>query len=371
MEEGSDIFHPESCWACREAPGFMETGRRCNPHSLWGGFKMERLFVRDLKVGDTITQLFLVKGKYQRQKKTGDPFLAFLLGDRTGEIPGNLWEDFGEAERTIEPGDFVRVRAFVTSYQGSPQLNIQRMQRLNPEEVEAEEFLPSTPKDVEEMMGYLWRTANSLEDSNLRDLVKSFLEDETFGAAFKRSPAAKGLHHVYLGGLLEHTASVVRICEAILTQYEGINRDLLLAGAILHDVGKIQELGFEKGVLDYTDRGRLLGHIVIGSEMVGERIRSLPGFPPRLELELLHILISHHGEHAWGSPKRPKTIEALLVHYVEDLDAKVAGFQDFMRHSKDPLRPHWTSYHKVFERYLYLRDTGEENLQGGEKDAPG
>jgi len=332
---------------------------------------MERLFVRDLKVGDTITQLFLVKGKYQRQKKTGDPFLAFLLGDRTGEIPGNLWEDFGEAERTIEPGDFVRVRGFVTSYQGSPQLNIQRMQRLNPEEVEAEEFLPSTPKDVKEMMGYLWRTANSLEDSNLRDLVKSFLEDETFGAAFKRSPAAKGLHHVYLGGLLEHTASVVRICEAILTQYEGINRDLLLAGAILHDVGKIQELGFEKGVLDYTDRGRLLGHIVIGSEMVGERIRSLPGFPPRLELELLHILISHHGEHAWGSPKRPKTIEALLVHYVEDLDAKVAGFQDFMRHSKDPLRPHWTSYHKVFERYLYLRDTGEENLQGGEKDAPG
>ena len=124
------------------------------------------------------------------------------------------------------------------------------------------------------------------------------------------------------------------------------------------------------GVLDYTDRGRLLGHIVIGSEMVGERIRSLPGFPPRLELELLHILISHHGEHAWGSPKRPKTIEALLVHYVEDLDAKVAGFQDFMRHSKDPLRPHWTSYHKVFERYLYLRSMGEENQQGGEKDGP-
>lgn len=331
---------------------------------------MERLFVCDLRVGATITQHFLVKGKYQRQKKTGEPFLAFLLADRTGEITGNLWEGLEEAERTIQPGDFVRVRAFVTSYQGSPQLNIQGMQRLKPEEVETEEFLASTCKDVEEMMGYLRRTAGSLKDPNLRALLKSFLEDEAFVTAFKRSPAAKGLHHVFLGGLLEHTSSVVRICEAILTQYEGIHRDLLLAGAILHDVGKIEELGFEKGVLDYTDRGRLLGHIVIGSEMVRERIRSLANFPPPLELELLHILISHHGEHAWGSPKRPKTIEALLVHYVEDLDAKVAAFQDFMRHSPDPFRLHWTSYHKVFERYLYLRDAEEQSLEGSEKDAP-
>ena len=331
---------------------------------------MERLFVRDLKVGDTITQLFLVKGKFQRQKKTGEPFLAFLLGDKTGEIPGNLWEDWNEAERTIQPGDFVRIRAFVTSYQGSPQLNIQRIQRLDPGDVDSLEFLPSTCKDVEEMMGYLRRTAESLEDSNLRDLLNRFLEDEGFVKAFQRSPAAKGLHHVYLGGLLEHTASVVKICESILDEYEGIHRDLLLAGAMLHDVGKIEELGFEKGVPDYTDRGRLLGHIVIGAQMVGERIRSLSGFPPSLELELLHIIISHHGEHVWGSPKRPKTIEALVVHYVEDLDAKVAGFRDFMRQSKDPLRPHWTSYHKVFERYLYLGSRGEENQQGGEKDGP-
>jgi len=329
---------------------------------------MERIFVQDLRVGTTVTQPFLVKAKNPRQKKTGEPFLSFLLGDRTGEISGTLWEDFDEAERTIEPGDFVRLKAFVGSFQGLPQLNILRIQKLDPKDIDREEFCPSTGKDVEEMMSYLRRVSASLENPHLRGLLSSFLEDQAFVANFKKSPAAKGLHHVYLGGLLEHTASVVRICEAVLAYYEGIHRDLLLAGAILHDVGKIQELGFEKGIADYTDEGRLLGHIVIGSLMVKERILSLPDFPRSLELELLHILISHHGEHAWGSPKRPKTVEALIVHHVEDLDAKVIGFQQFMGQSKDPQRPHWTLYHKTFERFLYLGETEREHFPGREKN---
>jgi 3'-5' exoribonuclease len=221
---------------------------------------------------------------------------------------------------------------------------------------------------MEEMIDYLRRVSSSLKNPHLRGLLNSFLEDEAFVANFKKSPAAKGLHHVYLGGLLEHTTSVVKICEAILTYYEEIHRDLLLAGAILHDVGKIHELDFEKGIPDYTDEGRLLGHIVIGSLMVKERILSIPDFPRSLETELLHILISHHGEHAWGSPKRPKTIEALIVHHVEDLDAKVIGFQQFMSQSKDPQRPHWTLYHKTFERFLYLRGTERKSLQEREKN---
>ena len=144
------------------------------------------------------------------------------------------------------------------------------------------------------------------------------------------------------------------------SHYEGIHRDLLLTGAILHDVGKVRELGLEKGLPDYTDEGRLLGHIVLGSLMVWERIQSIPDFPRSLGLELLHILVSHHGEHAWGSPKRPKTLEALIVHHVEDLDAKLAGFQQFMNQSKDPQRRHWTTYHKTFELFLYLRGEGED-----------
>jgi 3'-5' exoribonuclease len=321
---------------------------------------MERTFVEQLRVGTTITQPFLVKTKSWRQKRTGEPFLTFLLADRTGEISGNLWEDFEEAERTIEPGDFVQVRASVGSFQGSPQLNILNIRRMDPREIHREDFCPATTKNVEEMLDYLRSVAASLENSCLRALLASFLEDEAFMASFQGSPAAKGLHHVFLGGLLEHTSSVVKICEAILSHYEGIHRDLLLTGAILHDVGKVRELGLEKGLPDYTDEGRLLGHIVLGSLMVWERIQSIPDFPRSLGLELLHILVSHHGEHAWGSPKRPKTLEALIVHHVEDLDAKLAGFQQFMNQSKDPQRRHWTTYHKTFERFLYLRGEGED-----------
>ncbi|MDH7500642.1 MAG: HD domain-containing protein [candidate division NC10 bacterium] len=329
---------------------------------------MGRIFVQELKVGTTLDQPFLVKAKSMRQKKTGEPFLSLLVGDRTGEVSGNLWEDFEEAERTIEAGDFVRIRAFVGSFQGSPQLNIQSIQKLDPVDIDFREFCPSTERDVEEMVNYLRGVAASLGDPHLRTLLNGFLEDEDFLGKLKRSPAAKGLHHVYLGGLLEHTTSVVRICEGILAHYGGIHRDLLLAGAILHDVGKVEELNFERGIADYTDEGRLLGHIVLGSLLVKERILRIPGFPRALERELLHILISHHGEHAWGSPKRPKTVEALIVHHVEDLDAKVMGFQQFMSQSQDPQRPHWTLYHKTFERFLYLREEGRD-LPGKERDA--
>src|SRR4030042_403594 len=225
---------------------------------------MERTFVQDLKVASTITELYLVKAKYIRQKKTGETFLTFLLGDRTGEITGNLWEDFAQADRLIQPGDFVRVKALVNSFQGQIQLNILRIQGLEPGEVNSVEFFPSTSKDVRQMIDYLRGISNSMDNSHLRDLLSSFWEDEAFLNAFARSPAAKGLHHVFLGGLLEHTTSVVEICEAILPHYQGIHRDLLLTGAILHDVGDIYELSFEGGVPDYTDQGRLLGHIVIG-----------------------------------------------------------------------------------------------------------
>jgi 3'-5' exoribonuclease len=288
-----------------------------------------------------------------------------LLADRTGEIIGILWEGFDEAERTIQPGDFVQVKAFVGSYQGSLELNVAKIEKLDPREVNREEFSASTQRDVGDMMDYLRGVSISWKDPHLKELMNLFWGDESFVTVFKVSPAAKGLHHVYLGGLLEHTTSVVELCEAIIGHYEGIDRDLLLAGALLHDVGKVKELCFDKGIPDYTDQGRLLGHIVIGSHMVEEKILSLPDFPNSLKNELLHIIISHHGEHAWGSPKRPKTIEALIVHHVEDLDAKMTAFQQFMIQSKDPQRPRWTIYHKVFDRYLYLGEAHDEGLRGG------
>jgi 3'-5' exoribonuclease len=185
---------------------------------------MERTFIEQLRAGTSIDQSFLVKAKSRRQKRTGEPFLTFLLIDRTGEIVGNLWEGFGEDEASIEAGDFVQVTAAVLSFQGSPQLNIQRIRKLSPEEIRREDFYPSTTKDTGEMSEYLRTVASSLENPYLRALVRSFLEDDAFMACFRQSPAAKGLHHAYVGGLLEHTASVLKVCEAILEHYRGVRR---------------------------------------------------------------------------------------------------------------------------------------------------
>jgi 3'-5' exoribonuclease len=184
----------------------------------------------------------------------------------------------------------------------------------------------------------------------LGKLLESFFADEDFVKKFKLAPAAKAVHHVYLGGLLEHTLSVVQLILLVGPRYKGINQDLLVAGAILHDIGKISEISFDRS-FDYTDPGRLLGHITLTVEMIDEKIRAIPEFPQDLSLLLKHIILSHHGEYAFGSPKRPKTLEALLLHQLDDLDAKINGFLAWIEREKDfPSR--WTTYHKLFDRFI-------------------
>jgi uncharacterized domain HDIG len=185
----------------------------------------------------------------------------------------------------------------------------------------------------------------------LQELLNAFFQDEKTADLFKRAPAAKGFHHIYLGGLLEHTLSVVRLLEKVAEHYPNLNKDMLIAGGILHDIGKIYEFSYDQ-LIDYSDEGRLIGHIVMGVEMLDKKIAAIPDFPPKLSLELRHLLLSHHGEFEFGSPKRPKTLEALVVHYIDDLDAKLNAFETFVADSTNA-DSDWTTYNRFFERFLY------------------
>ena len=314
---------------------------------------MAKTFIAECKEGQAVTSFFLVRAKAIRRRRNGEPFLSLTLGDRTGELPAVMWEGFDEAAAGIHDGDIVKVQAAVGVYQGERQLQLQRLRPASEEdEVSLEDFLPRSPRDPAVALDALQAATRRLADPQLRALLDDLWADAEFVRAFCDAPAAKGLHHAYLGGLVEHTASVVALCEVMATHYEGVDRDLLVASAILHDVGKLRELQWG-GAFEYTDAGRLLGHIVQGVLFLEERLRKFPDFPPSRRDQLLHNILSHHGELEWGSPKRPKTLEAMILHHVENLDGKVNQFQAFGREHRDPERPGWTTYIRVLDRYLY------------------
>jgi 3'-5' exoribonuclease len=258
-----------------------------------------------------------------------------------------------EASRGLAEGDVVKVQGVLGTYQRERQLTLARLRKAAPEEIVPEDFLPRSPQDPAVLLARLGETVEGIREPHLRQLLQGFLEDDRFVAAFSTAPAAKSLHHAVLGGLLEHTVSVVGLCHLLADYYPAVERDLLLAAAMLHDVGKIQELTWDR-VFDYTDAGRLLGHITLAAILVEERIRAIPGFPEELAQRLLHCILSHHGELEWGSPKRPKTLEALVLHYAEDLDGKVNAFLSFARGHPDPQHPGWTQFNRALDRFLYF-----------------
>lgn len=314
----------------------------------------ERVAIKDLKLNETVTSFFLIRNPQQRLRKTGEPFITFLLADQTGELPAVMWEDLEGVGERIREGDLVKVQGVVGSYQGEMQVTIQRLRLAREDEAALEDFLPTTEADVASLLTFLHERISTFTSEPLKQLLARMLQGEDFRRAFAAAPAAKELHHAYLGGLLEHTVSVVKLCEAIAAHYgEVVDRDLLLASAILHDVGKIFELRWDHG-FDYSDEGRLLGHITQGVLFVEEQIEQTPDFPPRLRLELLHNILSHHGQYEWGSPRRPKTLEALILHAAENLDGKVNLFLKLVRRHPDPHREGWTVFHRSLERPLFF-----------------
>lgn len=310
-------------------------------------------FVNQIKPGDQIHDLFLVIDKNMSFSQKGSPYLSIRLRDRTGEIDGRIWDRALEYDPLFRKGDVVRIRSRAASFRNTIQLSITDVCRIEDSEIDPGDYSPSSRRDIESMFADLKAFISKIKDPAIGRLLAEFFADEEVARKFKLAPAAKGFHHVCIGGLLEHTLSVVRLLESAADHFQGVDRDLLIAGGILHDIGKINEMSSEK-MIEYTDEGRLIGHVVMGLEMLDRKIAAIPGFPEQTALMLRHILLSHHGELEFGSPKRPKTVEALIIHFMDDLDAKVNAFQNHIELSREA-DSDWTPFHRLFERFIYKK----------------
>ncbi len=325
----------------------------------------ERVFIKDLREGSRVLEHFLVRRKEVLTTSAGAPYLSLLLVDKTGAVDGKLWDDVEQYAPLLQEGDYVKVDAFVETYRGKLQLNIKRLRSSEREEVTPADFLPVSERSQEEMLKELGGWVGSIGDPHLVTLLNLFLEDEDFVERFSSCPGAMAVHHAYLGGLLEHTLSVTRLCEYLAGHYSGTNRDLLVAMAILHDMGKTRELSWEP-TFGYTDEGGLVGHIVLGLAMVKEKIREIPDFPAELALLVEHMLISHQGELIYGGPKVPQTLEAAILFYADNLDAKVQQVQAALAEVEGEFG--WTPYHRRLERYLYKQGYSSPPPQAAEAD---
>jgi 3'-5' exoribonuclease len=316
------------------------------------------MFVSDIKDRSQVDAVFLVREKITAMAKNGKPYLTLKLMDKTGEVEGKVWDNVDELSAAFNKDDFIAVRSKATVYLGKMQLVVAELKKVPDEAVVLADFLPEAARAIGEMADELASLLATLNDQHLKRLLSAFFDDAAFMAFYSSAPAAKGMHHVYLGGLLEHSLAVARLVDRIAPLYEGLNRDLLIAGALLHDVGKVREMTYSRS-FDYTDEGKLLGHITIGVEMIQEQIVAIGGFPQELAMLLKHMLLSHHGQYEFGSPKRPKTVEATILNYLDDLDSKINGIRSHIgKETENSSR--WTSYHRLYDRYFYKNNCLDE-----------
>ena len=311
---------------------------------------MKKQFIADIKAGDWVDDIFVLSEKILSQKRDGDNFLNITISDKTGTLKGVVWDNVDQIAACITSGDFAYVNGSVSDYKGALQVVIKKMEPFPLDRIDPSDFLPQTSRNIEDMFERLVKRANSITTDYLKALIDAFLNDREFVNKFKTAPAAKKMHHAYIGGLLEHTVSMTSLADKIAGHYGGINRDLLLTGAILHDIGKIDEFEYQSKI-DYSDKGRLLNHIVIGIKMVDDKLSGINNFPEDQMLLLKHMIVSHHGTREFGSPEPPKTIEAVLLNYIDEIDSKVKAVRDFIA-SEDPDET-WTSYHRLLERHFY------------------
>ena len=311
---------------------------------------MKKQFITDIRAGDRVDYIFVLSEKILSQKKDGNNFLNITLSDKTGTIKGVVWDNVDQIAAGITSGDFAHVNGSVSEYRGTLQVVIKIMEPFPSDRIDPSDFLPQTSRDIEGMFERLVKRMDSISTDYLKALLDAFFKDKEFVNKFKTAPAAKKMHHAYIGGLLEHTLSMTSLADKIAGHYSGINRDLLLSGAILHDIGKVDEFEYQFKI-DYSDKGRLLNHIVIGLKMVDEKLSEIKYFPEDQVLLLKHLIVSHHGTREFGSPEPPKTIEAVLLNYIDEIDSKVNAIRDFIA-SEDPGET-WTSYHRLLERHFY------------------
>ncbi len=308
-------------------------------------------YIADFKEGDAVSRTFHLSSRNRLLTRSGKPYLSLTLRDKTGTINAKVWDDADAIHANMGSTDFVHVRGTVEKYMDELQLKVDQLRVVRTDDVDLTDFLPAGTRDPDETLSELRQVSQTVQDRFLRSLLDMFFADADLVQRFKVSPGAKHLHHCFVGGLLEHTLSVTKICEWLCGHYQNINRDLLVAGAILHDIGKVYELTSSPS-FDYTTEGRLIGHLVIGYNVVEEKIRNIEGFPRELKMNLQHLILSHQGTYEFRSPVLPKTVEAMLLHHVDDLDAKVQLTQDWIERARtDPSV--FTPYHKLLERYFY------------------
>jgi len=313
---------------------------------------MKEFFICEchLQENKVITSCFVVATKQVKPKKNGEPYLALTLADRTGQIEAKMWDNVEEFIDAFEQDDFIKVKGLINKYKNRFQLTIHKVRKLGEAEIDYTDYLPKTTKDI----GELWRTladfVATFQNAHLKALVELFMSDSDIAERYRNAPAAKTLHHAYIGGLLDHVVSLFRSCDLMYRNYPQINRDLLLTGAFLHDIGKIHELTYNRS-FSYTTRGQLLGHMIIELEMLQAKLAQLPDFPPELKTLLEHLIISHHGEYEFGSPKLPMFPEALMLHYLDDLDSKMEAMRAHFEREIGLDGP-WSSYNASLGRPL-------------------
>lgn len=303
-------------------------------------------FIKELHEGDVVTETYLCKKKETFKTKAGKSYYSLILQDKTGTLDAKVWELSNGIDH-FESMDYIHIEGQVTSFQNALQLNIKRVRKSQEGEYNEADFFPVSGKNVEEMYQELLKYINNIKEPHLHQLVSSFfVEDKEFITRFKKHSAAKSVHHGFIGGLLEHTLGVVKFCNYMADNYPVINRDLLISAALFHDIGKMDELStFPEN--DYTDEGQLLGHIFIGAEKVGLKIREIPGFPMKLANELRHCILAHHGELEYGSPKKPALIEAMALNIADNADAKIQSMMELFQSSDE--KAEWLGYNRLFE----------------------
>ena len=317
---------------------------------------MKSPYVNDLlePAKEPITSSFLVRSKEIRQKKTGELYLSLMLGDRTGELDAKMWDNVSEVIDSFERDDFVKVKGMIQIFHNRPQMTIHKLRRMDDSEIDFSDYFPSSRRDPDEMWAELSGIVTGVTNPHLKGLLEAMFGDPDISRRYRRAPAAKQIHHAFLGGLIEHVLSVAALARMTATHYPNIDYDLLITGVLLHDIGKIHELNYERG-FSYSNEGQLLGHINIAQRMVGEKLRGLPGFPPELRALVEHMILSHHGHLEFGSPKLPQFPEALLLHHLDDMDSKMECMRALIENDRQ-VEGCFTTYSPVLERAALKRD---------------
>lgn len=306
-------------------------------------------YIKDYRESDRVSDIYLCKHKQSAVTKNGKPYDNVILQDKTGTIDAKVWDPNSAGIEDFDSLDYIEVYGDVTSFQGALQVNVKRVRKCREGEYDPAEYLPVSKFGIQEMTEELTGFMDSVQNPCLHELLELFFKkDPAFLKAFQQSSAAKTVHHGFVGGLLQHTLAVTRLCDYFCKQYPVLNRDLLVTAAICHDIGKVKELSLFP-VNDYTDDGQFLGHIVIGSEMIAEKVREIEGFPTLLANELKHCILSHHGEFEFGSPKRPAIVEAVALNFADNVDAKIETFTEILENTTGQ---GWLGYNRLFESNL-------------------